>query len=186
MISLCSQWFPHALTLRGGAEISGPGFAALVLLPPTILALTALCKKALRGTAVLLAWFFAQNHRHNAGILRMLGGSKGRALCSILLCALLIAAISGGIGSVLGHKLSEQVGQEILAGSMEESAVNAPFQAYIMTTEAEEDPGLTVKADRALSVAAGCGALLFPALTLCFVLGYIHKEPRALLPNSKV
>ena len=148
--------------------------------------LLALSSILLVVTATLLAWFFAQNHRHNAGILRMLGGSKGRALCSILLCALLIAAISGGIGSVLGHKLSEQVGQEILAGSMEESAVNAPFQAYIMTTEAEEDPGLTVKADRTLSVAAGCGALLFPALTLCFVLGYIHKEPRALLPHSKV
>ena len=36
-------------------------------------------------TCLLLSWFVAQGHRHNAGILRMLGGSKQKVLICILL-----------------------------------------------------------------------------------------------------
>lgn len=148
--------------------------------------LLALSSILLVVTAVLLAWFFAQRQKHNIGILRMLGGKKRRALGAILLCSLLIAGVSGGVGALVGHRLSEKVGQEILNGSQEESVKTAPFRAYIMVTEEEETATLSVTADRKISGLSACGALLFPVLTAGFVLGYLYREPRSLLPNSKV
>lgn len=105
MISLCSQCFPHALTLSGGAEISGLGFAALVLLPPTILALTALCKKALRGTAVLLAWFFAV-------IITLCGGLWAfAALAATFVFTMLAGKLSGKTGHRISAKLHAKAGR---------------------------------------------------------------------------
>jgi len=148
--------------------------------------LLALSSILLAITAVLLAWFFAQSQKHNVGILRMLGGRKLRALCAILLCSLLIAGISGGLGAVAGHRLSEKVGQEILNGSQEESSKTALFRAYIMAAEEGEGITLSVTANRQISGLSACGVLLFPILTSGFVLGYLYREPRSLLPHSKV
>jgi len=136
-------------------------------------------------TASLLAWFFAQNHRHNVGILRMLGGTRGRALLALCLCALLIALLSGAAGALAGHALAQRTGQHILEDSLAESAQTAGFRSYVMATGDVDPHQLSVTADPKVSALAACGTLLFPMLVLVFVLGYLNREPRALLPRTK-
>ena len=136
-------------------------------------------------TATLLAWFFAQNHRHNVGILRMLGGTRYRALVSLVLCALLIALPSGAAGAVIGHTLAQRTGQLILESSLAESEQTAGFRSYVMATEDGEAQPLSVTANHRVSAFAACAALLFPLLTMLFTLSYLNCEPRALLPRAK-
>lgn len=136
-------------------------------------------------TSALLAWFFAQNHRHNVGILRMLGGTRCRALVSLVLCTLLIALPGGAAGAVIGHTLAQRTGQLILEDSLAESEQTAGFRSYVMATEDGETQPLSVTANQQVSALAACAALLFPLLTMLFTLTYINREPRALLPGAK-
>ncbi len=147
--------------------------------------LLALSSLLLVITAALLAWFFAQNHRHNVGILRMLGGTRGRALLALCLCALLIALFSGTMGALVGHALAQRTGRNILESSLAESQQTAGFRSYVMAAEAPGAAQLSVTADYSVSALAACGALLFPMLVLVFVVGYLNHEPRALLPRTK-
>ena len=136
-------------------------------------------------TATLLAWFFSQHHRHNIGILRMLGGVRSRALLAMVLCALFITLLGGAAGAAIGHTLAEQTGTYILEGSLAESQQTAGFCSYVMATEDSVAQQLSVKASPRISALSTCGALLFPLLTMLFTLSYLNCEPRALLPRAK-
>ncbi len=134
-------------------------------------------------TCVLQAWFFAQHQKHTVGIYRMLGGKKHRALAAVLVCALLITLLGVLPGALLGHSLAEQVGQTILAGDLLQQEKYAPLRAFVLADTARE--AVSVRADAALSALAACATLLFPLIFLVFVLGYIGKEPRELMPKSR-
>lgn len=136
-------------------------------------------------TCVLLAYFFAQNQKHNIGIFRMLGGKKLQALVAVLVCAMMITVIGALPGAVIGHMLAEQVGEMMLTGNLVENEKTAALRAYVLTAEENDTTQLGVQANNALSVMAGLTALLFPLLILAFVIGYIGKEPRELLPKNK-
>lgn len=147
--------------------------------------LLALSSALLAVTAALLAWFFAQHYKQTVGILRMLGSKKGRVLALVLLSAALVAVTGMALGAWTGHSLTGRVGQAVLASQPEESPVEAAFRAYLMSSR-EVMVELTAAAERPMTLLAfGCGCLLFLTLVLLFVLGYIHREPRALLPGSK-
>ncbi len=132
-------------------------------------------------TCVLLAWFFAQGQKHSVGIFRMLGGKRWQALLSVLLCAVLIAALGAAPGAAIGHALSTRVGESLLTGDLEENGRTAALRAYVLATETDTTE-FTVEANARLSALAGTAALLFPLLVLVIVIGYIGREPRALLP----
>ena len=118
-------------------------------------------------TMVLMAFLFAQQHKHSAGILRMLGGSKKQAFTAILVCAAAVVAAGGVIGTVLGGVLTQSVGASIL-GDTEATVALATGASPLLTA-------LT---------GAGCIAL-FLLLTAIFTATYIGKEPRTLLPEDK-
>ena len=118
-------------------------------------------------TMVLMAFLFAQQHKHSAGILRMLGGSKGRAFTAILACAAAVVAAGGVIGTILGGALTQSVGASILGDT--EAAVE-----------------LATGASPVLTAVSGVGCMvLFLLLTAIFTATYINKEPRQLLPEDK-
>ena len=120
-------------------------------------------------TMILMAFLFSRQHKHSAGILRLLGGSRGQAFSAILVCAAAVAAVGGILGTILGGVLTQSVGASIL-GDTAESAVVA----------------LHTGASPALTALSGLGCiLLFLALTAVFTATYIGKEPRQLLPESK-
>ena len=120
-------------------------------------------------TMLLTAFLFSRQHRHSAGILRLLGGSRGQAFAAILACAAAVAAAGGILGTILGDALTQSVGASIL-GDAAESAVVA----------------LHTGAIPALTVLSGIGCIvLFLLLTAIFTATYIGKEPRQLLPESK-
>ena len=119
-------------------------------------------------TMVLFAFLFSRQHKHSAGILRLLGGSKGQAFAAILACAAVVVAAGGVIGTILGGVLTQSVGTSIL-GDAESAAVE-----------------LATGANAALTALSGLGCMvLFLALTAIFTATYIGKEPRALLPEDK-
>ena len=119
-------------------------------------------------TMVLMAFLFSRQHKHSAGILRMLGGSKGQAFTAILACAATVVAAGGVIGTILGGALTQSVGASIL-GDAETAAVE-----------------LATGASPVLTAVSGVGCMvLFLALTAIFTATYINKEPRALLPEDK-
>lgn len=134
--------------------------AVLLLSLSTILLLT---------TMVLLAFLFSQSHKHSAGILRILGGSKAQAFSSILTCSGLVVFISSALGAALGGSLTAIIGVRILGDTASISKV---------ALHTGVNPTLT------LLVGLGCTAL-FLLLVACFTATYIGKEPRALLPQSK-
>lgn len=136
-------------------------------------------------TCVLLAYFFAQNQKHSIGIFRMLGGKKLQALVAVLVCAMMITVIGAVPGAMIGHSLAERVGETMITGDLAENEKTAVLRAYVLAAEENNAVNLEVQADSALSVLAGLTALLFPLLILGFVMGYIDKEPRALLPKNK-
>ena len=120
-------------------------------------------------TMLLTAFLFSRQHRHSAGILRLLGGSRGQAFAAILACAAAVAAAGGILGTILGGALTQSVGVSIL-GDTAESAVVA----------------LHTGASPALTAISGVGCiLLFLLLTAFFTATYIGKEPRQLLPENK-
>ena len=147
--------------------------------------LLALSVALLVACIVLLAWMFAQNQKHNVGILRMLGGSKMKATLSVLLCAAVLAGCGMITGACLGHALTETVGQVVLREKPEESPVETVFRAYLVSDQdiaMELSTGATVD----LTLLAFSGACLaFLTLVLLFVLAYLYKEPRELLPGNK-
>ena len=119
-------------------------------------------------TMILMAFLFSRQHRHSAGILRLLGGSRGQAFAAILACAAAVAAAGGILGTLLGGALTQSVGASIL-GDTAESAVVA----------------LHTGASPVLTAVSGMGCiLLFLLLTAVFTATYIGKEPRQLLPRE--
>ena len=119
-------------------------------------------------TMILMAFLFSRQHKHSAGILRMLGGSKGQAFTAILACAAVVVAAGGVMGTILGGVLTQSVGTSIL-GDAETAAVE-----------------LATGASPVLTVLSGLGCMaLFLLLTAMFTVTYIGKEPRQLLPEDK-
>ncbi len=120
-------------------------------------------------TMILMTFLFAQQHKHSAGILRLLGGSKKQAFTAILACAAVVVAAGGVIGTVLGGVLTQSVGASILGDAAESAKV-----------------ALSTGVSPVLTILSGIGCMaLFLALTAIFTGTYIGKEPRALLPEDK-
>ncbi len=136
-------------------------------------------------TCLLLAYFFGQTQKHNIGIFRMLGGKKRQAIAAVLVCALAVTVLGAVPGAVIGHRLTGSVGADLLAADGEDALQNAAYRANVLTAKDTAPMELTVYADADLSAQAACCGLLFPLLILVFVLGYIGKEPRELLPKNK-
>ena len=162
-----TRYNPKFVFYDQGYSVIQPSLQNLYGTAKLLLALSTLL---LVVTAALLAWFFAQNHKHNVGILRMLGGTRGRALLALVLCAALIAAVSGAAGAAVGHRLADHTGQRILEGTLAESQKTAGFRSYVMAAEDPAAGQLSVTADGAVSALSALSALLFPALVLLFVL----------------
>ena len=119
-------------------------------------------------TMILTAFLFSRQHKHSAGILRMLGGSKKQAFTAILACAAAVVAAGGIVGTILGGVLTQSVGGGIM-GDVESAAVE-----------------LATGASLGLTILTGLGCMvLFLALTAIFTATYIGKEPRQLLPEGK-
>ena len=117
---------------------------------------------------VLVSVLFSRQHKHSAGILRMLGGSKKQAFTAILTCAAAVVAAGGIVGTALGGALTQSVGGGIM-GDVESAAVE-----------------LATGASLGLTILTGLGCMvLFLALTAIFTATYIGKEPRQLLPEGK-
>ncbi len=131
--------------------------------------LLSLSSALLLVTMVLMAFLFAQQHKHSAGILRMLGGSKKQAFIAILTCAAVVVAAGGVIGTLLGGVLTQSVGASTLGDAAESAKV-----------------ALSTGANPVLTVLSGLGCMvLFLLLTVIFTGTYINKEPRQLLPQDK-
>ncbi len=175
------EYHPSFTFFDQGYSIVQPGLQRMHSTAKLLLILSGLL---LVITCVLLAWFFAQNRKHTVGIFRMLGGKKRQAVTAVLLCALLITCFGAAPGAVLGHSLSQKVGETLLLEDLAESEEMAAIRAYVLATEETGGMELTAEADPALSAAAACAALLFPLLLAGFVLGYIREEPKALLPQK--
>ncbi len=136
-------------------------------------------------TCTLLAYFFAQNQKHNIGILRMLGGKKKQAIAAVLACVLVLTLLGAIPGAILGHGLTKRVGDTMLNGTKEDEKL-ANLKAYVLTETEKATMELVVEAEPATTFAATLGTLLFPLLVVLFILCYINKEPRELLPKSKL
>ena len=120
-------------------------------------------------TMILLAFLFSRQHKHSAGILRMLGGSKKQAFIAILTCAAVVVAAGGVMGTILGGVLTQRVGASTFGDTAASAAV-----------------ALSTGASPMLTTLSGLGCIvLFLLLTAIFTGAYINKEPRALLPEDK-
>ncbi len=120
-------------------------------------------------TMILMSFLFAQQHKHSAGILRMLGGSKKQAFAAILTCAAVVVAAGGIVGTVLGGALTQRVGASILGDTASTAKVE-----------------LATGASPVLTALSGVGCMaLFLLLTAIFTGTYMGKEPRALLPKDQ-
>jgi ABC-type antimicrobial peptide transport system permease subunit len=120
-------------------------------------------------TMVLTAFLFSRQHKHSAGILRMLGGSKKQAFTAILACAAAVVTAGGIVGTVLGGVLTQSVGASTLGDAVESAKV-----------------ALSTGASPLLTALTGIACMaLFLLLTAIFTGMYIGKEPRALLPEDK-
>ena len=166
-----------------GYSIIQPSLQAMMGTAELLLILSSIL---LAVTSLLLAWFFAQGQRQNTGILRMLGGRKLQALTGILLCALIIALLGAALGTGLGAVLTQEVGGKILGDNLQTNAENADFRAYVLSGDDTGMDLISIGIHTGLTLAAGViGLLPFVGLVIFFVLLYIGKEPRALLPKSK-
>ncbi len=131
--------------------------------------LLSLSSALLLVTMILMAFLFTQQHKHSAGILRMLGGSKKQAFSAILTCAAVVVAAGGVIGTILGGALTQSVGASTLGDAAESAKV-----------------ALSTGASPVLTILSGIGCMvLFLLLTAVFTATYIGKEPRQLLPQDK-
>ena len=119
-------------------------------------------------TMVLMAFLFSQQHKHSAGILRMLGGNKKQTFTAILSCAAAVVAAGGIVGTVLGGALTQSVGASILGDTASTATVE-----------------LATGASPVLTALCGAGCIaLFLLLTAACTATYLGKEPRELLPKD--
>ena len=165
---------------QGYSQIQ-PGLEAMHSTAELLLVLSAIL---LVVTCVLLAYFYAQSQKQSVGIFRMLGGSKWKSLMAVLLCILLLAVIGAGVGAGAGFALTQTAGEKIMESNLAESEAAATFQAFVLQTNAEAQE-LQTQPDGNLTAMAASVTLVLPmVMVLIFVLQYINKEPRELLPKS--
>ena len=134
--------------------------------------------------ALLLAFFYAQSQRQSIGTMRLLGCSKARAFAAVMLSALIIAVTGALIGAAIGHTLTAGVGESIMANANQTPEEFLAFSAYLAeSTQVEVE--FALGADAKVSLLTCLAALgLFIAGTLVFVLRYLGKGPRELLPRA--
>ena len=134
--------------------------------------------------ALLLAFFYAQSQKQSIGTMRLLGCSKARAFAAVMLSALIIAVTGALIGAAIGHALTASVGESIMASANQTPEEFLAFSAYLAeSTQVEVE--FALGADASVSLLTCLAALgLFIAGTLVFVLRYLGKGPRELLPRA--
>ena len=134
--------------------------------------------------ALLLAFFYAQSQKQSIGTMRLLGCSKARAFAAVMLSALIIAVTGALIGAAIGHALTASVGESIMANANQTPEEFLAFSAYLAeSTQVEVE--FALGADASVSLLTCLAALgLFIAGTLVFVLRYLGKGPRELLPRA--
>ncbi len=158
---------PRLEALSGTAEL-------LLILSSSLLVIAAL----------LLAFFYAQSQKQSIGTMRLLGCSKARAFAAVMLSALIIAVTGALIGAAIGHALTASVGESIMASANQTPEEFLAFSAYLAeSTQVEVE--FALGADAKVSLLTCLAALgLFIAGTLVFVLRYLGKGPRELLPRA--
>ena len=158
---------PSLEALSGTAEL-------LLILSSSLLAIAAL----------LLAFFYAQSQKQSIGTMRLLGCSKARAFAAAMLSALIIAVTGALMGAAMGHALTASVGESIMANANQTPEEFLAFSAYLAeSTQVEVE--FALGADAKVSLLTCLAALgLFIAGTLVFVLRYLGKGPRELLPRA--
>ena len=134
--------------------------------------------------ALLLAFFYAQSQKQSIGTMRLLGCSKARAFAAVMLSALIIAVTGALIGAAIGHALTASVGESIMANANQTPEEFLAFSAYLAeSTQVEVE--FALGADAKVSLLTCLAALgLFIAGTLMFVIRYLGKGPRELLPRA--
>ena len=134
--------------------------------------------------ALLLAFFYAQSQKQSIGTMRLLGCSKARAFAAVMLSALIIAVTGALIGAAIGHALTASVGESIMANANQTPEEFLAFSAYLAeSTQVEVE--FALGADARVSLLTCLAALgLFIAGTLVFMLRYLGKGPRDLLPRA--
>ena len=134
--------------------------------------------------ALLLAFFYAQSQKQSIGTMRLLGCSKARAFVAVMLSALIIAVTGALIGAAIGHALTASVGGSIIANANQTPEEFLAFSAYLAeSTQVEVE--FALGADARVSLLTCLAALgLFIAGTLVFMLRYLGKGPRDLLPRA--
>ena len=134
--------------------------------------------------ALLLAFFYAQSQKQSIGTMRLLGCSKARAFVAVMLSALIIAVTGALLGAAIGHALTASVGESIMASANQTPEEFLAFSAYLAeSTQVEVE--FALGADAKVSLLTCLAALgLFIAGTLVFVLRYLGKGPRELLPRA--
>ena len=132
--------------------------------------------------ALLLAFFYAQSQKQSIGTMRLLGCSKARAFAAVMLSALIIAVTGALIGAAIGHVLTSSVGESIMANANQTPEEFLAFSAYLAeSTQVEAE--FALGADAKVSLLTCLAALgLFIVGTLVFVIRYLGKGPRELLP----
>ena len=134
--------------------------------------------------ALLLAFFYAQSQKQSIGTMRLLGCSKARAFAAVMLSALIIAVTGALIGAAIGHALTASVGESIMANANQTPEEFLAFSAYLAEST-QVDVEFALGADAKVSLLTCLAALgLFIAGTLVFVLRYLGKGPRELLPRA--
>ena len=158
---------PSLEALSGTAEL-------LLILSSSLLAIAAL----------LLAFFYVQSQKQSIGTMRLLGCSKARAFVAVMLSALIIAVTGALIGAAIGHALTASVGESIMANANQTPEEFLAFSAYLAeSTRVEVE--FALGADASVSLLTCLAALgLFIAGMLVFVLRYLGKGPRELLPRA--
>ena len=158
---------PSLEALSGTAEL-------LLILSSSLLAIAAL----------LLAFFYAQSQKQSIGTMRLLGCSKARAFAAVMLSALIIAVTGALIGAAIGHALTAGVGESIMANANQTPEEFLAFSAYLAEST-QVDVEFALGADAKVSLLTCIAALgLFIVGTLVFVLRYLGKGPRELLPRA--
>ena len=134
--------------------------------------------------ALLLAFFYAQSQKQSIGTMRLLGCSKERAFAAVMLSALIIAVTGALIGAAIGHALTASVGESIMANANQTPEEFLAFSAYLAeSTQVEVE--FALGADAKVSLLTCIAALgLFIVGMLVFVLRYLGKGPRELLPRA--
>ena len=134
--------------------------------------------------ALLLAFFYAQSQKQSIGTMRLLGCSKARAFAAVMLSALIIAVTGALIGAAIGHALTASVGESIMANANQTPEEFLAFSAYLAEST-QVDVEFALGADAKVSLLTCLAALgLFMAGALVFVVRYLGKGPRELLPRA--